>query len=371
MNPEVNPGLEGIFADTSSICNVEHDTGLIYRGYSIEDLSENALFEEVAYLLLFGKLPDSKGLEDFISRLSQEKPIPEDILHIIRRLPRSGNIMDVLRSVVSILALYDPDISDNSYDANIKKSIRLIARIPTIITAIYRIIRGKDYIPPDSKLSHIQNFFYMLNGDVPEDFMAKALNVSLILYAEHEFNASTFSARVTASTLSDIYSAITSAIGTLKGLLHGGANEKVMQMLLKIGEPSKAETWINDALTRKERIPGFGHRVYKKGDLRSDIIKRFSNELGERLGKTEWYKISCIVEDVMIKEKGLYPNLDFYSASTFYLMGIPIELFTPVFVVSRISGWTAHVIEQHENNRLIRPRCLYTGPKGLKYPKLR
>ena len=369
MKPEVSPGLEDIIADTSSICSVEHETGLIYRGHSIEDLSENAAFEEVAYLLIFGKLPDHKGLEDFISRLSQERPVPEDILHIIRRLPRTSNIMDVLRSAVSILALYDPDVADNSHDANIRKAIRLITSIPTVITSIYRILHGKEPIHPDPKLSHTQNFFYMLNGDIPEDFIAKALNVSLILYAEHEFNASTFSARVTASTLSDMHSAITSAIGTLKGSLHGGANERVMQMLLNIGESSKAEVWIKDALARKKRIPGFGHRVYKKGDFRSDIIKRYSRELEERSDQTEWYKISCIIEDVMSKEKGLYPNLDFYSASAFYLMGIPIELFTPVFVAGRITGWTAHVIEQHENNRLIRPRCLYTGQRGLKYHK--
>jgi citrate synthase len=368
-NQEVHKGLEGIIADTSSICDVEDEKGLIYRGFSIDDLSENALFEEVAYLLLFGKLPDAQELENFISLLSQERDIPEDLLSIIRKLPQSSNIMDVLKASISILALYDPDVSDNSRNANIRKAIRLIAKTPTIITASYRIFQGKEPIQPDLKLSHTQNFFSMLNGKVPKDFIVKVLNVSLILYAEHEFNASTFSARVTASTLSDMYSAITSAIGTLKGPLHGGANEKVMEMILEIGEVDKVEIWIKNALARKERIMGFGHRVYKKGDSRSGIIKKFSKELGEYLGQGKWYRISCIIEDVMLREKGLYPNLDFYSATALYQMGIPIELFTPVFVASRITGWTAHVIEQHENNRLIRPRCLYTGPRGLRYPK--
>lgn len=363
-----SPGLENVIAGRSAICEVGPTSGeLIYRGYDIHELAKQSTFEEVAYLLLVDRLPNKKELEEFSTELSENRDLPDELLDFFYKIPLETHPMDVLRTSVSIIGLYDPDVSDNSQEANVRKAIRLIAKIPTIITSCYRIFNGLNPIDPEPNLSHAKNFLYMLNSKIPDAYTAKVLDTSLILYAEHEFNASTFSARVTASTLSDMHSAITSAIGTLKGPLHGGANERVMRMLLEIDDINKAESWVKNALAQKKRIMGFGHRVYKKRDSRSDVVKRLSKELGFRKGQTKWYEMSKIIEDVMRREKGLFPNLDFYTASVYYLLGLPIELYSPIFVSSRITGWVAHVIEQQEDNRLIRPICEYRGPKGLEY----
>lgn len=367
-----SPGLEGIIAGASSICQVDEEgSGLLYRGYSLEDLARHSTFEEVAYLLLIGELPSEKDLSEFSMRLSQNREIPDQLIKVYKLLPSSAHPMDLLKTGVSILGLYDPELADNSHGANLRKAIRLIAQMPTLMAGSYRIAHGRGPILPDIKLSHASNLLYLLSGEIPDENVAKILDISLILYAEHEFNTSAFCARVTASSLSDVYSAITSAIGTLKGPLHGGANEAVMRMLFEIGEVDKTKAWVTEALAKKRRIMGFGHRVYKKGDRRSDIMKELSRRLGEKKGERKWYEISSIVEEVMFKEKGLYPNLDLYSATVYYILGLPIELFTPVFVCSRVAGWTAHVIEQHNNNRLIRPRCLYTGQRERTYIPLK
>lgn len=365
MTEKVYDGLEGVLAAESAICDVDHDTGgLLYRGYRIEDLAEQASFEEVAFLLLNGALPNPKALSEFQKELAAARSVPDHLVRFLKGLPPSSNPMDVLRSAVSLLGMEDPDRESNDHPANLRKAIRLIAQMPTLLAAFGR----KEALPAfDPALSHAEHLLTLLTGNRPDPFSAKVMNVSLILYAEHEFNASTFAARVTASSLSDIHSAVTSAIGSLKGPLHGGANEAVMKMLLEIGSIENADRYIGARLARKERIMGFGHRVLKKGDSRSDIIKRYAKALGERKGDEKWFLLSNRIETIMREEKDLYPNLDFYSASAYYLMGLPISFDTPLFVCSRISGWSAHVMEQHDHNRLIRPRCKYTGPRDLTY----
>lgn len=359
-------GLEGVLAGESAICDVEETTGgLFYRGYRIEDLAERASFEEVAYLLLIGKLPNRKELSDFSGELARSRPLPETVRRFLRTVPTSANPMDFLRTAVSFLGLNDPDRESNEHSANLRKGVRLIAQIPSLLAAFRH--APEEPPPSDPSLSHAANLLSLVTGRRPDPFSAKVMEVSLILYAEHEFNASTFAARVTASSLSDMHSAVTSAVGSLKGPLHGGANEAVMKMLLEVGGTENAERYIHERLARKERIMGFGHRVLKKGDPRSDIIKRYSKELGEKKNDRKWFELSSRIEEMMRREKGLYPNLDFYSASAYYLLGLPIEFDTPLFVCSRMAGWSAHVVEQHDHNRLIRPRCLYTGPKELPY----
>jgi 2-methylcitrate synthase/citrate synthase II len=361
---ELSPGLEGVVAGRSDICDIEEDRGgLLYRGYPIEELAEGATFEEVAYLLLMGRLPTAWELSEFAKQISVARELPAELIQVLRGFPRSAHPMDVFRTAISYLGAVDPDRSDSSQAGNLRKSIRLIAQAPMVMTAHHRIVHGKAVIEPDPRLSQGQQILYLLTGELPDQSAARALDVSLILYAEHEFNASTFSARVTASSLSDIHSAIVAAIGSLKGPLHGGANEAVMHMLLEIKETDRAAGWLEERLRRKERIMGFGHRVLKRGDTRSIVIKRHAKELGERMCQKKWFQISELLEGLMLEKKGLYPNLDFYTASTYYLMGVPIPLYTPVFASSRMAGWCAHVIEQHEHNRLIRPRCLYTGPR--------
>lgn len=368
MVEKVHDGLEGVLAGESAVCDVDHDTGgLLYRGYRIEALADQASFEEVAYLLLIGNLPDRKALAQFQKELVAARAVPDPVIRFLQGLPPSSNPMDVLRTAVSLLGIEDPDRDSNDHPANFRKAVRLIAQMPTLLAAFGRKGPLPLFLP---ELSHAEHLLYLLTGTRPDLFSAKVMNVSLILYAEHEFNASTFAARVTASSLSDMHSAVTSAIGSLKGPLHGGANEAVMKMLLEIGSVEKAEGEIRDRLSRKERIMGFGHRVLKKGDVRSEIIKRYAGELGERKGEKKWFELSSRIEAIMRREKDLYPNLDFYSASAYYLLGLPISFDTPIFVCSRISGWAAHVIEQHDHNRLIRPRCRYTGPRGLTYVPL-
>ncbi len=366
--PKIASGLEGVIAGRTSICKIDEDQcELFYGGYSIDDLALNSNFEEVTYLLLNGDLPDKKGLEDFCNKLSAEREIPVELINIIKELPRETDPMDVLKIAVGILHTSDPDGSSNIDDANMRKAIRLIAKIPTIITYDYRITNDLEPIEPNSRLSFASNFLYMLNGKEPESYKSDVLDKSLILYAEHGLNASTFTARVVASTLSDLHSAVMAAIGALKGPLHGGANERVMEMLLEIGDPEKVEPWIKKALSEKKRIMGFGHRVYKKQDPRNPIIKGLVKELGERLGNNKWFEMSQEMEDIVTAEKGLHPNLDFYTSSAYYLLGIPISLYTPIFVASRVTGWIAHVMEQYNDNRLIRPRSEYVGHERRKY----
>jgi citrate synthase len=367
-----SPGLEGIIAGRTTICKVDEERGeLLYRGYPIEELVESSSFEEVAYLLLMGELPEKLALEEFCNKLKEERDIPGEIKQVIRCIPPITHPMDVLKIIVGVLGAMDPDASSNTEEANVRKAIRLVSRFPTVITTYYRISLGKEPVKPDKDLSHAANFLYMLKGKEPEDFESRALDTSFILYAEHEFNASTFAARVTASTLSDMHSAVVSAIGALKGPLHGGANERAMEMLLEIGDPEKAEAWVKGALSRKKRIMGFGHRVYKKEDSRTSFIKKTVKELSEREGEKRWFDIARGVEDVMAREKGLHANLDFYSGPAYYLLGIPISLYTPIFAAARVVGWAAHVMEQFACNRLIRPRGEYTGPERKRFTPLK
>lgn len=369
-----SPGLERVIAGESALCLVdEGESGLLYRGYGIADLAEHSTFEEVAYLLLFGHLPTPHEMKDFSAQVAAQSLLPRPVEAFLDIVPKGSHPMDVLRTGLSILGMTDREAGDSSAEANVRKSIRLLAQIPLLISAAERFASGKPLLPRHQELSCAENLLYLLTGqkgDARAKAMARVLDVSLILYAEHEFNASTFSARVTASTMTDLHSAITSAIGTLKGPLHGGANEAVAQMFLEIGSPAKAEPWVREALAAKRRIMGFGHRVLKNGDARSAIIQGHAATLSRICGDHRWYEIATVVEQIMREEKGLYPNLDFYTAAAYLLMGIPRTLYTPVFVCSRITGWCAHVIEQQSHNRLMRPRALYTGPSKREYVPL-
>ena len=372
--PAYSPGLEGVIAGESALCQVdEGEHGLRYRGYAVSDLAEQATFEEVAYLLLYGKLPISKELEDFSTQLRTQWPLPGPVEAFIGVVPPDAHPMEILRTGISLLGMTDPDAAPNSHEANLRKSLRLMAQIPMIITNAHRLAHAKRQVQPRQNLGFAQNLLYLLTdraGDEKATAMARVLDVSLILYAEHEFNASTFAARVAASTMTDLHGAITAAVAALKGPLHGGANEAVADMLLEIKTRERAEKWVLDALAQKRRVMGFGHRVLHHGDARSQIIQRHAEALSRVCGETRWYDIAAIVDRVMQEEKGLYPNLDFYTAVAYLLMGIPRDLYTPVFVCSRITGWCAHVTEQQDHNRLIRPRALYTGPPPRSYVPL-
>jgi 2-methylcitrate synthase/citrate synthase II len=360
-----SPGLEGVIAGETAISAVS-DT-LTYRGYEIQELAERSTFEEVASLLLCGELPTRAALQEFTQELSAERALPEPVVAMLRAVPPTASAMDVLRSGVSMLAHFDPETEENSHAANVRKAIRVLAKVPTIVAYWHRIAQGQEPVEPRPDLSHAANLLAMIHGKEPQPLAARLMDVSLILYAEHEFNASTFAARVTVSTLADLHAGLTSAIGTLKGALHGGANEKAMEMLLAIGEPSAAKAWVRDALARKERIMGFGHRVYKHGDTRAKILKGWTEKLAQETGQTKWTQIAQIVEDVVRQEKGLLPNVDFPCGPAYYMLGLPVELDTPIFVAARTSGWSAHVIEQLDNNRLIRPRSQYIGPETRPY----
>jgi citrate synthase len=371
MSSEANvakAGLEGVVAAQSSISDVNGQEGrLIYWGYDIHDLAEHASFEEVTYLLWNGQLPAPAQLEELKTQLSREARLPAEIQQFMRSIPKAASPMDMLRTVVSALALYDPEAADMSREANVRKAIKLTAKFPTIVTTFERLRNGSEPVEPREDLSVAGNFLYTLRGQEPDEVATRTMDVALVLHADHELNASTFAARVTAATLSDMYSAIVSAIGTLKGPLHGGANEGVIKNLLEIGSVENVEAWTKDALANKKKIMGFGHRVYRTEDPRATHLREMSRKLGERTGEKKWYEMSHKMEEVMISEKKLNPNVDFYSASTYYALGIPTDLFTPIFACSRITGWTAHVLEQYENNRLIRPRAEYVGPRGQKY----
>ena len=372
--PTYSPGLDGVLAGETKLCHVdEGEGGLRYCGYAVSDLAEKACFEEVAYLLLFGKLPTQKDLTAFTTQLTAHFVLPGPVEAFLGVVPPAARPMDILRTSVSLLGMTDPDASDSSHDANVRKAIRLLAQIPLIVATAHRFANGKPRVEPQADLSFAENLLLLLTdrrGDETAKAMAHVLDVSLTLYAEHEFNASTFSARVTASTMTDLHSAITSAIGTLKGPLHGGANEAVATMFLEIKSRDKAKRWVQSALANKQRIMGFGHRVLKQGDSRSAIIQQHAESLSQICGDRRWYEIASIIDRVVQQEKGLCPNLDFYTAVAYLLMGIPREVYTSVFVCSRITGWCAHVIEQQDHNRLIRPRALYTGPPTRDYVPL-
>jgi citrate synthase len=360
-------GLEGVVVAETRLSRVDGERGaLIYAGYPIEDLAEHVMFEEVCHLLWYGELPGRAALDELRSRLAVGYAVPDAVLDLVRSAPQDAHPMALLRTAVSALGLHDPDAEDMSREANLRKAIRLTAQIPTLTAATARLRAGLDPVPPRDDLSLAANLLYMLNGTEAYEHDVRALDVALTLHADHGFNASTFSARVTIATLSDLYSAITSAIGTLKGPLHGGANERVMHMLEEIGTPEKAEDWVHSALARNQKVMGFGHRVYRALDPRAPILRR----LGEALGESRWFAISDRVREVMAREmerrgKQVYANVDFYSAAVYQKLGVPTELFTNIFACARVAGWTAHILEQLEDNRLIRPKAKYVGPENL------
>jgi citrate synthase len=356
-----SPGLEGVIAGETAVSTITG--GLRYRGYPVTELAEKSTFDEVAYLLLYGDLPSRSQLGDFNKRLAAAQKLPGVLSELLKKLPRDAVPMDVLRTGVSILANFDPDLTDNGKAANLRKSERLLAQIPLIIAEYYRATKGQQAVATKPELGFAANMLYMLSGKAPSAADTKAFDVSLILYAEHEFNASTFTARVVCSTESDLHASITAAIGALKGPLHGGANEKVMDLLLSTGGPDKAEKWIRDALAKKTKVMGFGHRVYKTGDVRARVLKEYAKEAAGRAGTTQWETAAETIEKVMEAEKNLFPNLDWPAGRLYHAMGLEVPLYTPFFVASRVTGWSAHVIEQLEHNRIIRPRSRYTGPE--------
>ena len=361
-------GLEDVVVSTSEICFIDgHQGRLLYRGFDIDDLVAHSTFEEVAYLLWHGTLPSRKKLDAHRKALAQARKLPPRLIALLKALPKKAAPMDALRTGVSALATYDPDPTDNSREATQRRAIALTAQMPTLVAAWERIRRRKPPRPPNPRLSLAANFLYMMFGTKPSDLAVKTLDVALILHADHELNASTFAARVTAATLSDLYSAVTSAIGALKGPLHGGANEAVMRMVEEIREPGRAEGWIRKALADKVRVMGLGHRVYRVEDPRAKHLRRLATELGQQTGNTRSVEVLDTVARVVGQEKHIYPNVDLYSGAAYAAMGIPADQFTPLFAVSRIAGWCAHVLEQHANNRLIRPRAEYTGPSGASW----
>jgi citrate synthase len=357
-------GLEGVVAAVSGICFIDGDRGVLaYRGIDIHELADKSTFEETCYLLWFGKLPNRSELSEFKRILAEERKLDASIINLLRQIPRHALPMDVLRTAVSALAFYDPEEKVNTPEANLHKSYRLTAQIAMIVAAYDRIRKGKNVVEPDRNLSHAGNFLYMLNGEPPSPTAERALDIALILHADHELNASTFAARVTAATQSDMHSAITSAVGTLKGPLHGGANEAVFAILVQIDKNGADPVeYIKGMLAQKKKVPGFGHRVYHTEDPRATHLRRMSQELGQSSGQGKWFEYSRKIEEFINADKKLNANVDFYSASTYHTLGIDVDLFTPIFAVSRVSGWTAHVMEQLNDNRLIRPRADYQGP---------
>jgi citrate synthase len=366
-------GLEDVVVSTSEICFIDGREGrLLYRGYDVDDLVQHSSFEEVVYLLWHGSLPTRKDLEAHRKALSSvaNRKLPPKFMALLKSLPRKTTPMEVLRTGISALSAFDPDAADNSREATIRKAIRVTAQMPTLVAAWERLRRGKAPIAPNPRLSLAGNFLYMMSGKKPTDLATKTFDVALILHADHEFNASTFAARVTAATLSDLHSAIVSGIGALKGPLHGGANEQVMLMVEQIRTPERADAWIRKALADKARIMGFGHRVYRVEDPRAKHLRRLATELGQQIGDTSWVQILNTMARVVTEVKKIYPNVDLYSGAAYKAMGISTDQFTPIFAMSRVAGWAAHVLEQHAHNRLIRPRAEYTGPSRQSYVPL-
>lgn len=365
-----SPGLQGVIAGISSISKITSATArLEYRGYNVHDLAEKGSFEQTAFLLLKGHLPTQAELDAFNKTLGEERACPKNVIDAFRLLAPGTHPMDALKVAYSMLGAYDSDYNADPIDheANVRKAVRILAKAPTLVAAAYRISQGKEPIEPDPSIRTAANFLYMLHGERQDDYTEMVLDASLTLYAEHTYNASTFACRVTVATLSDLYSGIVTGIGTLKGPLHGGANEEAMKMLQQIGTPENAEPWLRKALANKDKIMGFGHREYKNGDSRAMYLTQVAKEIGRRKGNTKWGEIADILEKIMLDEKNIQPNVDFPAAYAYYLLGIPIELYTPIFVMARISGWSAHAIEQLDNNRLIRPTNIYEGDENLTY----
>lgn len=362
----IDKGLEGVVACKTAISSIVGST-LNYRGYTIEDLAANSTFEEVTYLLWNSKLPTANELTQFKKEFDQQMALEPEFIKALKMIPTKGvHPMTWLRTAVSLMAHWDVDANDNSPAANSRKALRLTAKMGTLVCAFEAIRKGRDVVTPQPGKSAAWNFMYMLkNGQEPDAEAVKIFDTCLILHADHELNCSAFATRVTASSLSDMHSAIVSAISALKGSLHGGANEQVMIMLKKIGTIEKAQQFVKDALSAKEKVMGIGHRVYKNGDPRAAILRKISEKLTQKMGEPHWYQISTLIDDTMNKEKGLMPNVDFYSATVYYALGIPTDIYTPIFAASRISGWVAHAMEQYANNRIYRPRSQWTGPSGL------
>jgi citrate synthase len=360
-------GLQGVVAAPSSICFIDGNAGrLVYRGYEITDLVGQVSFEETAFLLWDERLPNAAELAAVRQQLSESAALPPHVMAVLRALPKQTQPMDALRTACSALSSVDADLASNDRDANRRKAVRLTAQFPTIVAAFHRLRNSQEPIAPDPKLPIAANLLFMLSGKKPHDTLSKVLDAALVLHAEHGFNASTFAARVTAATLADMHAAVTAAVAALKGPLHGGANQEVMELLLMCQDPESAEKKVRQMLANKEKVPGFGHRVYRTFDPRAHFLRKMSRELGEAAANTKWYEMSERLIPLMKQEKNLNPNVDFFSASAYYTMGIPIDLYTPIFAIARVAGWTAHVMEQHQNNRIIRPQDDYTGPFGLK-----
>jgi len=367
MSEDIKKGLLGIVVDETTISQVMPDiNSLTYRGYAVQDLCKKCIFEEVAYLVLNGELPNKTQLNKFKKQLEKNRSITTNLREIIKLMPKKSHPMDITRTVVSVMGSEDKETNNNSPEANMRKAIRILAKTPTAIAAFFRTRKGKNVISPKKKLSFSENFFYMCFGKVPKKEIVKAFDVSLILYAEHSFNVSTFTARTITSSLSDIHGAITGAIASLKGPLHGGANEEVMHMFKKIKKPENAAKWILDALEKKKIIMGFGHRVYSKGDSRVPTMKKYYLKVAELLKEKNLPNISQIIEDIMLEKKNIHPNVDYATGPIYHMMGFDTDFFTPIFVISRITGWSAHIMEQHTANKLIRPLSKYSGEKHRK-----
>jgi citrate synthase len=369
MAEAVKPaGLRNVVAGESSISTIDGERGILsYRGIDIHELARHSTFEEVAYLLHKGSLPTREQLDAFRGQLARERPIPDALLSVIRALPRTAHPMTTLRTAVSALGGLDADADDDGLPATSRKALRLVAQMATVVAAVDRVRNGRAPVAPDAQLSHAANFLYMLGGERPGESAARAMDLALILHADHEFNASTFTARVAASTLADIHGALTAALATLKGPLHGGANEAVMRALEEIGRPERAAGWVAETLAAKRKVMGFGHAVYRTEDPRATHLREMSRRLGEETRQGKWYDITAALEAAVRGGKPLYPNVDLYSAPLYRVLGIPTDLFTPVFAVSRAAGWTAHVLEQLANNKLIRPDSEYVGPRDVPY----
>ena len=371
MSEEIKKGLLGIVVDETTISHVVPElSALTYRGYKVQDLCDKCDFEEVAYLVLHGELPSKKQLKKFIKEERSNRKLSKTIIKNIEKMPKNAHPMDVVRTCVSLMALEDKDTKDNSPKANMRKALRIFSQTPTAVAAYFRVRKGKKIISPSKNLSFAENFFKMMFNKVPDKEIVRAFDISLILYAEHSFNVSTFTARTITSSLSDIHGAITGAIASLKGPLHGGANEEVMHMMNKIKKPENALKWINDALKNKEVVMGFGHRVYKSGDSRVPTMRQYFGKVAKLKKDKKFEKIYDIVERVMIKEKNIHPNVDYPTGPTYHLMGFDTDFFTPIFVISRITGWSAHIMEQHAANKLIRPLASYKGSKHRKVLQL-
>jgi 2-methylcitrate synthase len=368
MTETYSPGLEGVVAGETAISTVE--TGLTYRGYAIEDLAEHSTYEEVAYLVLHGELPNAAETAAFRQRLGAAAVVPPELIETLRRIPATAPTMDVLRTATSMLAHFEPEAADSSHEANVRKTERLLAKLPVVVAARQRLKTGQEPVAADASLTLPANFLWMLRGQKPSEKQVQAMDASFILYAEHEFNASTFTARCAVSTLSDLHSGITAAIGALKGPLHGGANEAALGVLEEVGSVERAEAWARNALAQKQKIMGFGHRVYKDGDPRAVYLKRLTAAVAAETGHQDLERTAEIIEMTVWNEKRIPPNVDWPCARLYHYFGLPKDLYTPLFVVARVVGWSAHIIEQLDNNRIMRPRAIYKGPPLRKWKPL-